>query len=437
MKTGNKTARAKGKRGPYFTQQGVALIAVSVTTAIVGVLVAEFSTNTNVDMAAAYNARANMKAHFLAKSGMNLSRLLIRLQTQVLDPQRRMIGDIQIGDYVGLFIGAFGGSKEEVDGLAAMIGGFSGDDIRGLGVPEGSFDVAISTDDKRINMNCAKGQQKTRERLKAQLDSLFYFEVYNDVFQNEDAEGWRRDRETQVAAFMDYIDPDRTKYDAPGAQEDYGYEGLRDKYESKNNYLDTIEELKLVRGVDDRFWTLFGDAFTIYGSCRINLSAVDNPQLIASVIYLSAKDKNDPYANDYGNLMMLSLLVLKAREFGFQFSDERSFAEFVKSPQDALGQVLGMGAGAVDQSSLPIDPGIMQMLQGVHGIELDVANDLTQIATVGPRRTYRVEATATYGKLEKRIVGVWDTRAPNKQNTRRPGNLEDGSGGRWVFWKEY
>ena len=68
-----------------------------------------------------------------------------------------------------------------------------------------------------------------------------------------------------------------------GTAEDYGYESLKDRYYAKNNYIDTVGELKLVRGVDDRFWTLFGSSFTAYGSCKTNVSALTNSQLIAAV----------------------------------------------------------------------------------------------------------------------------------------------------------
>jgi general secretion pathway protein K len=433
--SGPSNTRATKRKRRYFSQQGVALIAVSVATAIVGIFVTEFSTNTNVDMAAARNAEADMKTHFLARSGMNLSQLIISLQ-QVLDNYRQTIGDVQIADYTSLFMGAFGGSKEEVEGLAAMLGGFAADDLRGLGVPEGSFDVQLTTDDRKINVNCANRSIPEQKNLYAQLAGLFYFDAYNPVFENEDAEGWRRDRDTQVAALIDYVDQDRGKFSpegTTGAPEDYGYESLRDKYEAKNSYLDTVDEIKLMRGVDDRFWALFGDAFTVYGDCKVNLSAVDNPLLVANIILLAAKDKNDPAANDPQNIWTLAQLVIKAREFGFSFAQMQDLANFVKSPQDAIEPLLQSG---VDPAQLGIDQNLLAVIQQVKGVEMDT-NQMNQIAKVGPRRTYRVEATATYGKVQKRIVGVWDTKVvPSNPNTRTPGNIESRGPGTWVYWRE-
>ena len=59
----------------------------------------------------------------------------------------------------------------------------------------------------------------------------------------QDAEGWRRDRATQAAALIDYIDRDRAGFGQPGTMEEYGYETLDDRYRAKNNYIDTVSEL--------------------------------------------------------------------------------------------------------------------------------------------------------------------------------------------------
>ncbi|MCG8425460.1 MAG: hypothetical protein MJE77_46880 [Proteobacteria bacterium] len=146
------------KRPLRRRQRGVALIAVTVSLAILGVIVVEFTTNTNVDMYAAHNAELDMKAHFLAMSGMNLAELVIHVQRRIDNGLNKKGGyDIQLADYVGLFMGAFGGGKEEVNALAELAGGRAADDIQGLGVPEGRFDLQMTTEDKKINLNCANG----------------------------------------------------------------------------------------------------------------------------------------------------------------------------------------------------------------------------------------------------------------------------------------
>ena len=415
----------KAKRKPLFSQRGIALIAVAGALAMLGVVTTEFTTDTDVDYEAAKNAQNDMRAHFLARSGMNLARLVIRVQ-KVFDDYRQYLGDIQLADYLPMFIGAFGGSQAEVEALGEAVGGVNTDMIEGLGLPYGpddGFDLAGTTDDGKINMNCAMGSQATQQALQTQLAAMFYPEAFDELFQTEDAEGWRRDRATQVAAMLDYVDRDGARSDAPGTPDEYGYETLRDDDRPKNNYLDTVGEIKLVRGIDDRMWTLFGSAFTVYGDCKVNVGAVQDVNLIAALIFVSAKNVDDPILRDPNKLWALAQYVANARNLGIMFDDLNSVAEFVKEPGGALGDLLGTDAQAGQQALSSAQTNLLP-----EGVELD-AQKLAQVARAGPRRTYRVEATARLGRVEKRIVGVWDTNV-QRQNARQPGQ------GAWVFWRE-
>src|SRR5690606_14710749 len=98
----------------------------------------------------------------------------------------------------------------------------------------------------------------------------------------------------------------------------------------------TVDELRLVRGIDDRWWTAFGDAFTTYGGCKSNLSAVTDVRLIASIIYLTAKNPDDPVRQDQAKLFALADLVAKARQFGFTLSTAQEFVDLVKDPAAAM-----------------------------------------------------------------------------------------------------
>jgi type II secretory pathway component PulK len=424
-------------------QEGVALVAVLCALAILGVTVGEFSTDTTIDAQAAANARDDMQTEFLVRSGANLSQLIIKLQTDLVDKYRRQLGDFQVADYAAMFMGAFGGTKEEVDAFAQSLGGFRGDAVKGLGVAVGSFDVQITTDDGKINMNCANGSQETQDTLKAQLDALFYFEGFDPIFEKPDAEGWQRDRATQTQALIDYIDRGNAQVGSPGAMEEYGYESLDERYKPKNNYLDTTGELKLVRGVDDRFWTLFGDQFTVYGDCKVNIGSVNDPKLVAAILFLAAKDPDDPVVKDPIKLWNLARAVIDARNLGSAFggggaffSDLKSFSDFVKNPMGAVTDLFASMDPATGGSSAP--PAALGGQTQVDGLELDNTK-LAQVARSGPRRVYRVEVVATVPRgaegsgleYNKRLTAVWDTKTQN-QNMRS----EHYKQGAWVFWRE-
>ncbi|MEM9493282.1 MAG: hypothetical protein AAGC55_29295, partial [Myxococcota bacterium] len=262
----------------------------------------------------------------------------------------------------------------------------------------------------------------------------------------EDGEGWRRDRPTQARAIIDFVDDNSSQFDPDDGfnriREDYGYESLREKYKPKNNYFDTVGEIRLVRGVDDRFWTLFGSSLTVYGGCKLNLSAISDVKLIATLIANSAKNPDDPLLRDPTGrqLWTLSRLVQQAIELGFPFSTADEFVQFVGNPQEGFMLFMSAlsantdGAGPSAEEFLPGTP--------IEGIELDPAK-LNAIATTGPRRTYRIEATAsidipgTDSTLNKRIVGIWDKEVI-RQKTRLHGNQQATAQdkGYWVFWRE-
>lgn len=436
---------APGKRS---RQRGVALFAVMIAIAIVLVFTGEFGTSTTVDLMAAANYRDQMRAHFLARSALNLSELVIRIQQRLDNTQiggtRLSDMGIRITDFADQVLLAFCGNPEEVQSMI----GFSSSDVKGLGVDIGTCGIvnrAITTDDDKINLNCANGGKSAEDVLKATLDALVYFPAYDPVFEEADAEGYRRDRPTQVAALLDYIDIDSVHIHDIGTTEDYGYESLRDKYRPKNTYLDSIGEIRLVRGVDDRFWTLFGSAFTVYGGCKINLSAVSNVQLIAAILYLSAKNANDPVLQDPVKLFTLANLVAQAKQFGEQFNKLSEFVEFVKDPQASLTMVASKGGMAGSAAQQSQSSGAFAALTGGQklGLELDT-NKLAQMTATGPRRTYRVEA---FGEIERKqksadgspvfpairstVTGVWDTKVV-PQNVRKPPVPK----GAWVFLRE-
>lgn len=430
--------RSRRKR---TVQRGVALVTALIAIALAFVISNQFGTTTNVDLIGAANYRDKMRSHFLAKSASNLSELVIRIQ-QRLDNVKQLSGMVQITDFADQVLLAFCGSSEEVQ--AAV--GFSASDAKGLGADIGSCGIVgqITTEDDKLNLNCANGNAATAATLKSALDSLVFFPAYDPVFEEADAEGYRRDRALQVSSILDYIDSDSLRNRDRGTTEDYGYESLKDPYKPKNNYIDTVGEVKLARGVDDRFWSLFGHNFTVYGGCKTNLSALSNSQLIAAILYLSAKNPNDPVLQDPQKLFTLAGLVAKAKQFGMTFTNLDDFIEFVKDPAAQVGSLAGTSSAAGSAASAAVSAGIPGLSGGQKlGLELDKTK-LGQMASVGPRRTYRVEAwgeierkqknadgSPVYPPIRTTLTGVWDTKVI-LQNVRKPPVPK----GAWVYLRE-
>jgi general secretion pathway protein K len=410
---------------PLFSRRGIALIAVSAILAVLTVAAMQFRYDTNVDYASAANARDSMRAEYLARSVMNMSVLAIKVQ-HLLDGNRKALAqmglpDVQIGDFMSMIEVPMCGSKEEVQGMASLasvdIGG-----IHGLGLDYGQCHVeTFGSEDGKLNMNCANGSVATANALAASLTGLVASPAYDRVFEERDGDGQFTDRQMFVKALMDYVDRDEAMFGSSGATEDYGYEALKEPYHAKNNYIDSVDELQLVRGMDDKRWALFGPELTVYGGCKINVSAVQSPLQMMALLYQAAKDPADPVLANPVKLFLLAQRLAQARSMGVPFDDLNFFVTFVADPDAALGLKLGGAQGQSGAAALGLPP--------VDGMALD-PKKLAEVARAGARRTYRVVAAAQVGRVEKRIIGVYDTETHN-QNMRDPAYAL----GSWVYWR--
>src|SRR5688572_15614460 len=73
-------------RGRGQRQSGVALLVTISVLALLIALVSEFTYETAIYSAQAANARDEVRAHYLARSSIALSRLLVRIQQKFVEP---------------------------------------------------------------------------------------------------------------------------------------------------------------------------------------------------------------------------------------------------------------------------------------------------------------------------------------------------------------
>ena len=420
-------------------QRGVALIVVTAGLTVLGALQLSYRKRSETDIQSALNTRDGLRAHYLARSGMNLSRLVIKVQMSVLDKYRRQLGDIQLAEFVPTIVRAFAGQQDEVEGMASLIGNIDTSKIKGLGLGnKQDFSLEMGTDDGRINVNCAGGSIGSQQTLEGKLAALVLPVQYDDFFLKEGPDGQLTDRATFVHAILDYVDRDESMFGAPGAAEQYGYDMTSEPYLAKNNYIDTVEELQLVRGMSDELMDKFRTAFTVYGGCKVNLAALDSSSapVFAMLIYQAAKNPQDPVLSDPVKFVKLVQAVTQVRQLWGTPYTVASFMSTVKEPGQALvqpggggilGSLLGGGGGSGSGSE---SGGAAPQAPEIDGIDLDQAK-LNQLVVDGPRRTYRVESTATVGRVTSRIFGIFDTQHVNQNNTDPAYRT-----GTWVYWRE-
>ena len=104
-----------GRQPTRDEQRGVAMLVVLTWLALMISLVSEFTYGTTVDAAQAANARDELRAHYLARSSVNLSRLLIKIQQRFIEP----VDDPGAADAADSSMGGAGTTRGRAGGAAA------------------------------------------------------------------------------------------------------------------------------------------------------------------------------------------------------------------------------------------------------------------------------------------------------------------------------
>ncbi|HEY2903574.1 MAG TPA: hypothetical protein VGL59_23525 [Polyangia bacterium] len=454
MPSAGKTGAARNR------QRGVALLITLTWIALMVALVGEFTYGTSVDTAQAANARDDLRAHYMARSAVNLSRLLIKIQARFVDPvmaqaqqmMSKLMGSqtgaggaggtsappmgglgisLRVTDYAGPLMGFFGGSKEEVAGLGSLIG-INTEGVKGLGMSSGHFDAEITAEDGKIDLNCATDVSKQQMMFKL-LMGLMASQRFDRLFSEADSSGQFVSRADVARALIDWADRDDRMFTPDGTgtgTEDYRYDDRADKYRAHDDNYDTIEEIKQVRGVSDAFMEAFQPFLTIYPSmnaCKVDLGAITNKNggdctpilmgVIRATIDPAKMSAADPAIFDDRRLYPIaSALCDRATAAGFDSLD--TIVKTLQAPQTAV---------------IPDDPRY-KLLQSAQPIVID-GGALQQLAYVGPPRVYRIVATGEAGRVKRKITAIVDT----KRSLDHPMTLNAASekaAGVLQYWRE-
>jgi len=446
------TGEGQLRRQRRNRQRGVALLITLTWIALMVAVVSEFTYGTSVDTAQAANARDDLRAHYMARSSVNLSRLLIKIQLKFVDPvmkqAQQMLGQamggnaaagvglgisLRVTDYAGMLMGFFSGSKEEVAGLGSLIG-LNTEGVKGLGLKSGRFDAQITSEDGKIDLNCGSGVATPSRQITVfrQLTGLMYSPRFDRLFSEADANGQFAVRADVARALIDWADLDDRSFTPEGASgnEDYRYDARRDRYRAHDYSYDSIEEIKLVRGVSDAFMEAFEPYMTVYASdmeCKVNLGAITNKNggdctpllmgiLRATVDPAKMTGADAGVLDDARLYPIASLLCDRASAAGF----------------DSLDAIINT-LGNPQSSVVPDDPRY-KVFQGMRGITINKA-ELGKVARVGPQRVYRIVAVGESGRVKRKITAIIDT----QRALANPLTLNVGSekaAGVLQYWRE-
>ncbi|MRG93959.1 general secretion pathway protein GspK [Polyangium spumosum] len=423
------TPKRKKKRRKK-DERGIALLMVLGAITVLTVFLTELQQETTAELASAIADRDSLKAEYLAKSAINLSRLLIASEQTV----RPTITQGQIGMMLAMLTQGQPGqipiweNANEVLGLfndqtgADEFVAVSGMDIstgKNLGVSGGRFDFKIVDEDGKINLNVAASGSVTGEiQMVKQLASLMSQKPA--LFEQMDADGQVSDLRSICGAIIDWADPNEQAVvcdpllTGPGgsASEDNFYQTIGLPYRRKNAAFDSLEELRLVRGIGDDFWANLVEPdsgrpesriVTVWGQGKLNVNSAPAEAML-TVICAHAVQAATPMCNPLdptGLVFQQGFVgaVSAVRSFvrGIPlFSKPAQFRQIIKG-QGMLGQMIGPMIGpVVFQSDSEFDKSITTSSK--------VLSIYAEGVVPGRKRTTRV-----------RIHAVIDTRQPPQQ----------------------
>lgn len=308
--------RPEGARGEAFLslyrarqsrkRRGVALIMVLGTLSILTFMLAEFQDSSSAELQSAMASRDQIRAEYAARSAVNLGRLLIASEPTVrmaINMVGLKIQQVPIWKFSQQVLGAFG--DEEGASEFSSLSGLSMTETKNLGLEGAGFRMEMVDEDSMISFNTASRADAFSQMRAAQaILSLIGSPQYNDFFSGLDEEGQVKDRQTVCGAIIDWADPD-TNYNqcdpknttAQGTSgEDSFYQMLKKPYQRKNAAFDSLEELRMVRGITDDFWDTFiqpnpdqpdSRVVTVWSTGKVNINTANAQTLLVLACFLA------------------------------------------------------------------------------------------------------------------------------------------------------
>lgn len=307
-KTKHRSGKRRRRVAPAPKREGIALLMAIITIAILAVMVADLHETTSTGYAIAIAERDSLRAEYMARSGLNLTRVVVSqgpALARVIAPVYAAVGVsppavMPVWNIANVLLRPFcdyesieRDSESSLDLASA----------KGLEDVPGRCEILAIAENSKINVsdplhsNDDGARRGVMMQLFAATGGFTSPSPYDAFFQRIDGEGQINTRLDVVSSIVDWWDADtnRTVFDAGNnsvsstGSEDDPYARYRDRYRIRNSPFDSVEELRLVRGVTDDFWATFVDPdpddprrrmITVYGSGGVNPNEADPVAII-------------------------------------------------------------------------------------------------------------------------------------------------------------
>jgi general secretion pathway protein K len=307
-------------------KRGVALVMTLGAITVLTVFLTELQEDTSAELSSALTERDALRAEYYARSAVNLSRLLIAAEPDIrksIPLLGSTIAQIPVWEFTDMVLGPFN-DQTGAQAFTALINADAAS-AKNVGLTGGGhFDLKIIDEDSKLNINTAARSIGLTDLTAKQFIGIVAPPSYNPLFESRDGDGQFSDRQAICGALIDWVDEDENLYacdvvsttntGSKGAEDNF-YQTLGLGYRRKNAPFDTLEEMRLVRGVGDDFWPTFVDPepsdphkriMTVWGAGKVNINTA-NAQVLIGVICSDSGAADFCGATD-GGVQMLAFI---------------------------------------------------------------------------------------------------------------------------------
>jgi general secretion pathway protein K len=300
--------------------RGMALIMAITTVVLITYLAMEISYDSLVEYNVNSNALNRLKATYAARAGVELS--LLRIKTfqqaqsqfgQALGSQAEMLDKIWQFPFAWPLPIPKDLLEADKDALKA---------VQKSSFLDSSYSVTIEDEGSKIDLGDLVSPSKAlQESTKRRLMDIFQAKIKDSVEFQKTYGSFRF--EELINAMIDWQSPKRTA--AAGGDKRTLYRDYPEGYPPNRSFR-TIQEVRLVPGMNEDFFELLEPSITVYGMKAINPNQASKEVLKTL----------DPEITD-----VIADAIIKRREepaLGGRFKDKKSFWEFVVEKGARLGE---------------------------------------------------------------------------------------------------
>jgi len=238
------------------SEQGIVLVIVIIIVSILTILVADLIYFTQIDREISGNAIDEIKARYIAKSGVHVA--AGTLKGQPLEDLDEIASTLALED-------------ENSKGFWAI-------NVPFFPVGEGSVSVTVVDERSKINLNALVDSSSNRvdQQVLTELRELFRF-----------VEADNSKSERFISSLVNWADQPlkgaQNDQDSSGANSGF-YSSLENPYTIKDGTLDSVMEIRLIDGMDEEFFNKIKDYVTVYPrDKKINFSTAPKVVIMAAI----------------------------------------------------------------------------------------------------------------------------------------------------------